>query len=557
MKPLKWLIIVVASCLCCSFLSNPVQSTAVEVKPIPENSVNNTIYRIPLFINMRDKKRLAGDLYTENNTIAKPVILVQTPYNKQYYWTNINQKLPFSLDTYHIVVTDWRGRFASKQAGTTRLSLGKDGYDTVEWIANQPWCNGKIGTYGGSALGQVQFKTAAENPPHLVCAIPMVKDFRTTYASYYYGGEFRKEHVAALETLQFTKQETILEYPIYNARWKFVEEKTDLSSSIRIPMLLISGWFDHYPDLVLRAFADLQEKSHSTVRNSHKLIFGPWLHGGIGKLDQGCLQFPNAEGFAQRNAVQFMDFYLLDRPNQWDTKSTVQYYQMGEEKWYTAASWKQLPRTTSDLYLHPSLSLSPQKATEKLAFKEYKYNPKNPTPSFGGDRFQPGNKHLIEGPQDQRNTVESRTDVLVFTSEEYTDKFSINGSIKATLFIQSNCPDTDFSIRFCDVHPNGSSILLAEGIQRARFRNNLEIEELLNPSEIVPITVTLQNIAHTIMPGHSVRIIVSSASYPIFEKNPNNGGALYKDPQIQVAENRIYTCSTYPSKITFQTLRNK
>jgi predicted acyl esterase len=505
--------------------------------------------RIPYSVPMRDGEKLAGDLYTLNPAEPKPVILIQTPYDKSKYWTQFEQRIPFSLEHYNIFITDWRGRFASSTAKKTKSNNATDGYDVVEWIAKQVWSNGKIGTYGGSALGDVQFKTASMRPPHLVCAVPMVKDYRVDYNTYYFGGEYRKEQIAALEFLQFLKTDTILAQPVMNQYWKTVEKLTDLASTFSVPMLLITGWFDHYPDKVIRAFSDISEKSSPEVRAKHKLIIGPWEHGNLGDIKQGSLSYPGAEGFDDKEAIRFMDYYLRGIKNSWELTPTVQYYQMGEETWQKASSWKQIPREELSFYLQPSHKLGTSTVGCKGFSDSYLYDPSKPTPSYGGKRFDPRNPFLISGPQDQREKVESRSDVLLYTSDPLPNNLPINGLIRTEIYFSSSQLDTDISVRFCDVYPDGRSILMAEGIRRARFRNSLEKEELLVPEQIYKVTVELQNISLTVLKGHQIRVIVSSASYPIFERNPNNGGKLYKDNRLNIALNTIYHDFNYPSRI--------
>lgn len=508
------------------------------------------VHRIPLDIPMRDGKWLAGDLYTVEIGVKKPVILVQTPYDKSMYWKTISAQIPFDFTFFNIVILDWRGRFASKKAKVAKSNLGVDGYDAVEWIAKQSWSNGKIGTYGGSALGQVQFETAAQHPPHLVCAIPMIKDIGMGYETYYFGGEYRKEHTEALQTLQFLTTDIILKQPRYNDFWKTVENSQDLSSLIQVPMLLISGWFDHYPDRVLASFDHLKTKSHPSVRDDHKLILGPWQHMTLGQSQQGVLNFPNASGFSNTESIRFMEYYLLGKNNGWNQTENVQYYQMGEEQWKKTKDWNTLPRELFSVYLQSNGKLDSRLPMEELSSTSYLYNPSNPTPSYGGDRFTPG-RVTISGPQDQREKIESRKDVAVFTSGALGNNLRITGLVSAELFISSDKPDTDFSVRLCDVYPDGRSILLSEGIQRACFRNSLEKEEYLKKEEIAKVSVKLQNIAHTYLKGHQIRIIISSSSYPIFEKNLNNNGPLYQNKNSLIAVNTVYHNSLYGSRMLF------
>jgi putative CocE/NonD family hydrolase len=367
----------------------------------------------------------------------------------------------------------------------------------------------------------------------------MVKDFKVTYEQFFFGGEFRKEQSESLQKLDFFKVSDIVSQPVYNQIWKTIESKSDLSSKINVPMLMIGGWFDHYPDLVLRAFADIQSKSDGKVKGLHKLVFGPWQHGNLNESKQGILEYVNAEGFGDREAIRFMEHYLLGNNNKWEETPAIQYYQMGDETWKNASSWASLPRNEISYYLNSNNTLTTDKPVVDESSLAFVYDPKNPTPSIGGKRFDPSNPKLASGPQDQK-TIENRKDVLVFSSSMLSSDLTINGLMRARLYFSSNQKDTDISIRFCDVYPDGKSVLMIEGIQRARFRNSLEKEELMVPGTVYQIDVKLQNMALTIKKGHKIRIIVSSASYPIFESNPNNGGKLYTDKTMLTATNKIY-----------------
>jgi putative CocE/NonD family hydrolase len=146
--------------------------------------------RIP----MREGQSLAADLYYVLPLTRKPTILIQTPYNKLLLR---NATLPFDLADYYVVIVDWRGFFGSTAAASAGYDLGLDGYDCVEWIAAQSWSDGKVGMYGGSALGAIQFMTARYRPPHLVCAMPTITDFKKGYTNFYWGGDYRKENSEA------------------------------------------------------------------------------------------------------------------------------------------------------------------------------------------------------------------------------------------------------------------------------------------------------------------------------------------------------------------------
>jgi putative CocE/NonD family hydrolase len=183
----------------------------------------------PITIPMRDGKSLAADLYTSDSNMAKPVILVQTPYNKDLYRLAINLPpqaggtFPYDSLHYNYVILDWRGFYGSKSATVAGYDRGLDGYDAVEWIAAQRWCDGKVGTWGGSALGAIQFMTAKPHPPHLVGCVPLIKDYKTTYGDFYYGGDYRREHVTTLQALGLTDTTLILAHPTNDLLWQATE----------------------------------------------------------------------------------------------------------------------------------------------------------------------------------------------------------------------------------------------------------------------------------------------------------------------------------------------
>jgi len=517
-------------------------------------------------IPVRDSILLNADLYAMDTTKAKPVILIQTPYNKAYFRyirfvpdTSAIAIALFDTISYNYVVMDWRGFYSNKDFSKTGYNRGFDGYDAIEWIAKQKWCNGKIGTEGSSALGQIQFLTAAEHPPHLVCSAPFVKDYLTKYSDYYYGGVLRKEHVEGLQALGFFTVNQIIDHPIYNNFWKAAEKLTDLSEKIKIPLLIVTGWFDHFPSAVIRAFNDLVQNSDEKVREQHKLIVGPWLHGSLGLLHQGDLEYPNAVDIPLIAKKDFFAYYLQGAKNGWILKPKVRYFQMGDNKWYIADNLFELNNMITDtLYLQrgglikdtpPPPIMPPMNFPPDTII----FNPRNPSPSIGGARFQPFDKNIEDGPLDISQSVESRNDVLVFSTETLKKDITIKGKIQFELFISSDRKDTDFAIRLCDVYPDGKSYIIRQCIKRARFWKTLNEEHFLEKDSIYKITLELDYLAITFVKGHKLRIDISSSDYPMFDLNPNSGGQLYKPSDTLIATNLVYSNSDYPSRIIFST----
>ena len=510
---------------------------------------------LSIAIPTRDNKTLAADLYALDTTKALPVILIQTPYNKNFYRTRVGvpeaggASFPYDSLHYNYVVLDWRGRFGSKDAEVAGYDRGLDGYDVVEWIAQQKWSNGKVGTWGGSALGQIQFQTARLHPPHLVCSVPLIKDFKIKYSDYYYGGVFRKEHVESLAKLGFLGVQTILDHPTNDLVWRVVENNSNYPDEIAVPMLLISGWFDHFPDDVLRAFYDLREKSATSVRAQHKLLMGPWLHTEVGKAEQGQLTFPNSVGAPDSMALRFFDYYLRNIPNGYERDPVMRYYQMGTNDWRVTNDWFALNSATTPLYLQAGGLLSLIKPAGSMAPDSFRYDPRRPSPAVGGSRFNPFDPTTPVGPQDLRQSVESRSDVLIYSTPVLDKSWVINGAIKVDLFVASNRRDTDFAVRLCEVYPDGRSMILTQGIRRMRFRNSYTNEEVLTPGQVYQVTVELQNLALTVLPGHRLRIDITSSDYPHFDINLNNGGALYVAGDTLIATNYVYHDAVRSSRV--------
>lgn len=513
-------------------------------------SVVHAAKYVEIAIPMRDGKALAADAYVTDSTVGKPTILVQTPYNKNFYRLAVSIPaaaggvlFPYDTAHYNYVVVDWRGFYGSASAATVGYDRGLDGYDVVEWIAAQKWSDGKVGTWGPSALGAIQFMTARQHPPHLVCSVPLVKDFKSKYSDSYYGGEFRKEHVEALAQLGFTPVATVLAHPTNDLTWNFVETNSDYASEITVPMLLVSGWFDHFPADVVRAFDDLRSGSAAAVRGAHKLIMGPWLHTAIDQTSQGALDFPGAKGVANDAALRFFDYYLRGVDNGYPSDPVVRYYQMGTNQWRTAENWKGVATGSDTLWLGPAGTLV-NLAPSLGSLDTFRYDPRDPSPAVGGSRFfLPGAvSDSLLGPQDQAPSVESRNDIRTYTTEVLQSDLVIDGKIIVELSVSSNRQDTDFDVRICDVYPDGRSMLITHGIRRMRFRKGYRAADtaVMIPGEIYSISVDISDLALTIVKGHRLRIDISSSCYPHFDVNPNNGAPLYTSGDTLVATNSIH-----------------
>lgn len=501
---------------------------------------------------MRDGKKLAVDIYIADTTQPLPTILIQTPYNRTLYrWGLPLVGNQLYQNHYNFVVADWRGFYGSASAFVANYNRGLDGYDLVEWIAQQTWSNGKIGTWGPSALGKIQYQTAKENPPHLTCCVPMVSFPQMMYQEYFPGGVYRTEYVQQLDQLGFGLSPWLLANPFYNFQWQYVETSTNYPSSIKVPMFMIGGWYDHNIDGMISFFKAI--KQYSSVASKHKLLMGPWVHGGhgstyVGSCQQGELNFDNACQWSDSLAMRFFDYYLQNINNGWENEPVFRFYQIGDNQWLESESIDSIIYQNQIFYFQPNNLLTPNQPNGNADFGVFLYNPADPSPTYGGCTLR---SDLLQGPYDQSQVVESRNDILIFSSEILQNKIELFGKPKVHLWVSSDRKDTDFSVRLCDVYPDGRSMLISDAIQRMRFRNGYTVNDTASMfnNVIYAIDIELPYIAYTFLQGHKIRIDVTSSNYPRYDNNLNNGLTMYVAGDTLIATNKVYYNQTYASYI--------
>ncbi len=522
---------------------------------LPESSLFVGVeQRIP----MRDGKSLAADIYTPKAEGAHAVVLIQTPYNKGlmralFESTENTPRGPlFTDDGFAFVITDWRDRFASKDAATPGIEAGngRDGYDTVEWIAQQPWCNGKVGTWGPSALGAAQYRTAREHPPHLVCAVPVVMPLNLRYEVYFQGGVLWEEFALNLRRLGWDLYDRLKANPIHSPYWTQLETAFIKPSEIEIPMLVIGGWYDIYSDSVVDTFLALKNDGNAKVRESHRLIMGPWIHR-TDEIRNGALEYPDAAQFGYREAHAFLKYWLRGEGEDYAASSApIRYYQMGASQWREADTWPPAGTAEKRLYLSGRDALGPE-ATAEATLHTIQSDPANPAPTIGGHVLA---QELTPGPQDQREKVESRGDVLSFSTSPLEADVLVAGRPVVTAFVSTDGLDTDFSAILTDVYPDGRSMLVTEGIQRLRFREGVDREVLAKPGEVYEIQIELVDTAITFKAGHRIRLLISSSNHPKYAINLNDGREMYVEGPGRIAQNQLLAGGKYSSALRLPVL---
>ncbi len=516
--------------------------------------------RQTIMLPMRDGVKLATDFYLPNGPGPWPVVLARTPYNKDF---GLDAHKQFTSHGFAFVSQDSRGRFKSEgkimayDADGWSGGLG-DGYDTVEWIATQSWSNGKVGTWGGSALSIAQYLMAGASPPHLLAqhlnvgAPSMYRDV------VYRDGAFRKNLIEEwLKSQKFdpAQLQAWKSHPTQDAYW--LERDTPSRwKKVNAAGVHIGGWYDAFTQGVLDAYMGYQKKGGSRARGNQKLVIGPWPHA-VFQRKAGIVEFPaNASAPPQplHDPLLFFDHFLKGTDNGYAAYPSVAYYTMGDTStpgapgnvWRSAASWPPDSRKQGWRFAASGELLDPQAPREAKSakFLAYTYDPANPTPTEGGNH----GGTLQTGPRDQR-TVEARKDVLLFTSKILTQPLEVTGRVRAKLWVASDCPDTDFTVKLCDVHPDGLVLNICDGLVRMKYRRSLRKPELIRAGAVYPVEVDLWSTSFVFNAGHRLRVEVASANYPGYEANPNTGEDPDQAKAPRIAHNQIYVDASHPSLI--------
>ncbi len=499
-----------------------------------------------LMMPMRDGISLATDVYLPFGSAPRPAILIRTPYGRGSGADDLLLFLLTDLKGYAVAVQDLRGRGGSEGIDSLFFSDGwgrvSDGYDAIEWTASQPWCNGKIGTWGASGLGIPQYMAAGTNPPHLKCCLVIVAASNLYEDAVFYGGEYQKALVDGW--LADVKNPDLASFFVRHPNQDPCYDIINLSTrydSVRVPILHVSGWHDIFVQGVINAFEGVQKYGGEGAAGKQKLIVGPWVHG-ITSASTGELTFPNASytRFLELQ-INWFDRWLKNADNGADRIPPVQYYTMGDDslttgpgnRWISREDWPP-PSQDLPLYLSSGRLLRTDRPSTLDPPEPFSYDPRNPVPTLGGK-----NLNIKAGSYDQR-PAESRPDVLVFTTPPVADSLSIAGRVLVKLWASSDGFDTDFTAKLCDVYPDGRSMLVADGIVQARHRNSFKTEELLEPGRVYEFTIDLWSTAVTFAPGHSVRLSISSSNDPRFEPNPNTGEPFRKNTGTRIALQTVY-----------------
>jgi len=509
-----------------------------------------------VMVPMRDGVHLSTWLYTPQGEGPWPVIYEQRYADIRSDRTRL-ESAAFASHGYVVAVQNFRGTHDSEGVYMAYRALGlgeqKDGYDTVEWLAAQPWCTGKIGSYGASQGGYAQNFLAASQPPHLV-AQHMV-DFGASLFHHGYrpGGAARPQRFEQMISFARYEEEGRahlrgqFEHPTYDEYWQLVDTMRHFDRMDR-PSFLVGSWFDPVVKGVVATFEGRREQHPGR----QQMILGPWVHGRYNKDTNtvGELTFPdNARFDVIGHMARWFGHYLKDQPTGVENDPAVRYYTMGAcgeddapgNEWHATDQWP--PQSSpSPQYLVADGALGADKARLAVGSKTtWTSDPNNPAAIVG--------RQWVGG-QDMR-PYESHADVRTFTGPELAAPVEWTGPVKAKLFVTSTAKDTDFIVRVCDVYPDGRSVLLMDNVLRARFRKGFDREVFLTPGSVETLEFDVGWTSYVFNRGHRVRVTVASTGAPYYEINPQTGKPLTIEPpaEVFVAENAVLHDPGYASCI--------
>ena len=541
---------------------------------------------------MRDGVKLAADVYLpvkreragQEMAVAGPegkvpTVLVRTPYGKR---VGAETYYRYVQRGYAVVIQDVRGREDSEGEWLPMHYEVEDGDDTLNWIAAQPWCSGRIGMVGGSYLGYVQWAAAASGNPHLkalisvVCAGSAFVDlprrggsFTSGMLAWAFAVSQKTFHPELMERDDWEKVLNIrpltdlpkkalgydvpfitrwLEPSDYNDFWR-MSNWQERSVRAQIPALIQSGWFDDNGMGTTEAL----ELVHDFPRGMRKVILGPWQHSGNSKYDMHGVSFGSQALRFDLDWLYFRWFehHLKEVDNGIDQTAPVEYYTLGQEVWKTAENWPVPETRVTHLYLDSDGHANTSAGDGRLTFAKperencdgYAYDPENPS-----QHIIDMSENEIEVPEDYTRE-ELRQDLLCYTSPVLKEDLVLTGDMTAELYISSDAPDTDFVVRVTDVDENGRSIKLADGLLSARYRNGFAQSEFLQEGEIVCLKIRTTKLSNCFRKGHRIRVTVTSSAKNFIFPNSNTREG-FASARTVVAHNRVYHGGLHASRLT-------
>jgi len=529
-----------------------------------------------LTVTTSDAVALVADVYRPRTDEKTPTILVRIPFTKTFknslgadavgrFWASRG---------YTVVIQGTRGRYKSGGSYYPLLPERRDGIETLQWLARQPWFDGRLGMWGGSAFGYSQWALADQSGPGPTALMIQIAstDF---HRMFHPGGAFSLEsalfwaarsHGAKDQDPSFEALErgfngfpliraddrAVGDVQFFNdwathaeadAYWEAIDGE-NRARTIKAPVLLMAGWYDPFLPTQLRDFETLRREADLRVAAQSRLIVGPWTHADPVRFPDGSTA-GDYRPASLAPSIPWFDHHLLGRPLDGSLAAPVRIYVMGENVWRDEQEWPLARTQYTAFYLTSSGRANSSKGDGKLTpgqpnanepADSYVYDPRRPVPSRGGAMLGPRAGIALQ------NEVEARGDVLVYSTEPLERDLETTGPVSAVLHVSTTAPNTDFTVKLLDVHPDGKAYNISDGILRRAYPNTPQGSSNEITIELWPTSMLFRR-------GHRIRIEVSSSNYPRYDRNPNTGGNILTETVPVAATQTVYHGVDAPSRI--------
>ncbi len=542
---------------------------------------------------MRDGVHLNATVYKPHDQKGPlPVIFELTPYVSDSYHV---RGYYFAQHGYVFAIVDVRGRGNSEGKFDPFFQEPHDGYDTTEWLAKQPWCNGKVTMWGGSYAGFDQWMTLREMPPHLATIVPAAAVhagvdfpfFGGVFGSYdiqwltftsgvtpnanlfgegsFWSSKFKQmyteyrpfhdlDKIAGNDTTAF---QSWIAHPSRDSYWQQLAIKPEQYHAFNLPILTITGSYDGDQPGAMTYYRSHMQYGSEEGKAKHYLIVGPWDHAGTRTpaKEVGGLTFGDASMVDLNNLhVQWYDYAMKAGPKPEFLKKRVAYYLMGADEWKYADSLEAIASSKRTLHLDSngeandvmhSGSLNDAAPNASSKPDHYTYDPLDLNPGLNQDE---GKGYLTS----QFDAMSLRGDGVIYHSAPFTQATEVTGWAKLTVWMAMDVPDTDFTVDLSEILPDGSAVHLTSDLMRARYREGTDHEKLVKPGEITQYDFTgFTFFSRKIAKGSRLRLILGSPNDPGLEKNYNSGGVVADETakDAHTAHIVIYHDAQHPSTL--------
>ncbi len=545
---------------------------------------------------MGDGVVLRADVYRPSRPGSYPALMCRTPYSKsrdQY----VEMARDLASRGYVAVVQDTRGRWESDGEfrwifqDNSETFDAVDGYDSVEWAAGLPGSDGQVGTWGNSYPAWCTWRLAAEQPPHLAALFASGMASRLMEMSFGVFDTGRRLQWTARMAVDARQRAGDMSGPKTDdeaqARWHEVERGKwiwylpldgipDRVFSTIAPLLKqhlreqnreywafdkvhhrvnvatcqMTGWYDRLIGTI-NNFTGMETNGPKSLRGQHRLVIGPWGHDATRLVrHQGPLDFgPDVDTTYPDQVARWYDYRFKGIDNGIGSEPPVKLFVMGENRWRFEEQWPLARTQFTDFFLHSDGRANSVSGDGVLSTTgprserpdRYDYDPRDPVMSMMGPDSQ-------AAPRDQA-PLNGRQDILVYQTPPLAEDIEVTGPVVLKLWAASSAPDTDFTAKLIDVHPNGMAVNLTYGIMRARYRSGYDPPRHIEPGKPYEYTVRLNPTGILLRRGHRIRLDVASSDFPNFDRNHNTGADFWSDAELRVAHQTVFHDSERPSRL--------